>query len=169
MLIAWARRAGVRSEHGLDCAEVADEAFARAWAALPPARFADFPTLARLLSYMRTCVTTTAVDGMRQQTSYEFDLLEALPDTGGTPEQIVVAEVERAALWEIALEVAATPAERVVLVESFVYDRRPRAIHARHPRLFADVAEVYRTKRNLLDRLARNQELRDLYAERARV
>jgi DNA-directed RNA polymerase specialized sigma24 family protein len=166
MLISWASQAGAGGEHGLDCGEIADHAFARAWLALSPQRFADFPTLARLLGYLRACVRTAAIDGRRQHSNRDHDLPEAYADARGTPEQVVLAEIERTALWEIALAMAATLAERVALVESFAYDLPPRAIYERHPQLFPNVGEVYRAKRNLIDRLQRNHELRGLYPER---
>jgi DNA-directed RNA polymerase specialized sigma24 family protein len=156
LLISWAGQAGVHGKPDLDCAESADQAFTRAWAALSPERFADFPNLAQLLSYLRTCVATAVIDGLRQQAPGGLELPKPLPNTGGTAEQIPLMEMERAALWDLALAVAATAAERVALVESFVYNLPPRAIYARHPQLFASVADVYSSKRYLLDRLGRN-------------
>jgi hypothetical protein len=167
MLIGWADRTGVRSDHGLDCIAIADQAFARAWAALTPERFADFPTVGRLLSYLRTCVATTVIDGIRQQTSYWQALPEELPAIDSLPEQLVLAKMERTALWSIVRSAALTQAEWVALVESYAYHLPPRAIHARNPHLFASVADVYRAKRNLINRLQRNPELGGWCAERA--
>jgi DNA-directed RNA polymerase specialized sigma24 family protein len=165
MLSAWAGRSFVCRDHGLDSVAIADQAFARAWAALTPERFANFPTLACILNYLRTCVTTTIIDNVRQQTACTYDLPETHADTAGAPEQIVLAKIERAALWSIVDSVVATQSERIVLIESYTYDLPPRAIHVRHPQLFATVADVYAVKRNLIDRLQRNRELRSLYAE----
>ena len=165
MLIAWAGRSNACSDHGLDCAAIADQAFARAWAALVPERFGNFPTLACLLSYLRACVMTTIIDAVRQQAASGCDLSEAYADTGSMPEQIVLAEIERASLWNILRSAVATQPEQVVLIESFTYDMPPRAIYARHPQLFASVGEVYSVKRNLISRLQRNRELRSLYGE----
>ncbi len=49
------------------CEDLADRALARAWAALSPKRFAAFPSLPALLAYLRTCVTTTAIDAARDE------------------------------------------------------------------------------------------------------
>jgi hypothetical protein len=54
---------------------------------------------------------------------------------------------------------AASEAERIVVVESFAYGMSPREILARHPRLFPDVAAIYGAKRNLFARLQRNREM----------
>lgn len=163
LLIAWVCRSGARISE--DHADIADQALARAWAALTPERFADFPTLARLLSYLHTCVTTTIIDCIRAQATNERVLLEQDTNPSNTPEQIVIADLDRHAVWRIALGVAATPAERVALVESFAYCLPPRAIHVRHPQLFPDVTAVYSTKRNLFERLQRNSDLRRLCQE----
>jgi hypothetical protein len=46
-----------------------------------------------------------------------------------------------------------------------VYGFPPRVIWAHHPQLFADIATVYRTKRNLFERLQRNRDLLQLLEE----
>jgi DNA-directed RNA polymerase specialized sigma24 family protein len=165
-LIAWAGHSSARSAYGLDCTTIADQAFARAWSALTPERFANFPTLEYLLSYLRTCVRTTIIDCIRQQTACGDDLSETHADTGGGPEEIILAKIERAILWDIIHSAVAMQSERVVLIESYVYNLPPRSIYARHPQLFTSIGEVYAAKRNLIERLGRNHELRSLYAER---
>jgi len=82
-----------------------------------------------------------------------------------TPEEIILDQWLHEELWRCVEAVIATPQERTVLIESFVYDLPPRVIHARHTALFADVAAVYNTKRNLLSRLQRNPMIRELRAE----
>ncbi|CAA9541297.1 MAG: hypothetical protein AVDCRST_MAG88-32, partial [uncultured Thermomicrobiales bacterium] len=41
---------------------------------------------------------------------------------------------------------------------------KPSEVHARYPDRFASVADVYRIKRNLLDRLRRSPEIRRFLA-----
>jgi DNA-directed RNA polymerase specialized sigma24 family protein len=165
LLITWARRHSAWSR-GAECADdIADHALARAWAALTPQRFAEFPSLASLLSYLRACVATTAIDCARAQASSERTARRLYRSTATTPEQIVLAGIDRSVLWRTVLSLTATPAERVALVESFAYGLPPRAIQGRHPRLFPDVEAVYGVKRNLLARLQRNRELMRLCDE----
>jgi hypothetical protein len=71
----------------------------------------------------------------------------------------------REELWRIVTSLVVSEQERVVLVESYVFDLPPRAILARHPGLFADVPSVYSAKRNLLNRLQRSRELQRLREE----
>ncbi len=63
----------------------------------------------------------------------------------------------------MASSLAETPAERVVLIESFVNELPPRAILSQYPQFFADIAAVYNAKRNLFTRLRRSEDLRGLY------
>ncbi|MBK9712911.1 MAG: sigma-70 family RNA polymerase sigma factor [Kouleothrix sp.] len=165
MLISWAARCSASATIGEHCDDIADCAFARAWAALSPDRFARFPTLASLLAYLRTCVTSAVIDTMRSETNFEriTQLIEV--EDVATPEQIVLERLERRELWRIVSEVAQTEQERVVVSESFVYGLPPRDILMRHPGLFDGAVEIYTTKRNLLDRLKRCAELRLLYQE----
>jgi hypothetical protein len=159
LLAAWASRSDICTQSGEWVNDIADQALARAWVALTPERFAAFPSLAWLLSYLRTCVKATVIDSARALTSAERALGQLPAGIAETPEQIVLAGIDRDVLWRTMLELATTPAERIILVESFAYGLPPRAIQARHPRLFADVAAVYRAKRNLFARLQRSRDL----------
>ena len=162
LLIAWVCRCGAWAPAGETAADIADQAFGRAWAALTPDRFAAFPTVGQLLSYLRACVTTTIIDNARAQASVERVFSSVRSAAADSPEQIVLADLGRDELWQTVIELAATPAERIVLVETFACGLPPRMIQARHPRIFADVASVYRAKRNVLARLRHNQDLRHL-------
>src|SRR5262245_63062818 len=62
LLIAWVCRCDSYAHSNEPAGDIADQAFTRAWSALTPERFAEFPSLARLLSYLRACVTTTVID-----------------------------------------------------------------------------------------------------------
>lgn len=160
MLINWASQCSAHGSSDEQCDEIADRALARAWSALTPERFGQFPSLAALLAYLRTCVTATAIDAARAQLVREraYGKLEASPIA--TPEELVLDELERGDLWQAALGATTTEQERVVLIESFRRELPPRDILARHPNLFADIGEVYLTKRHLLGRLQRSPEVR---------
>ena len=43
---------------------------------------------------------------------------------------------------------------------SFARDLKPSEIFGRHPRLYESVADVYRIKRNVIERLRRSPEVR---------
>lgn len=165
LLASWAWRYGGRTFSPEECTDIADQAFARAWSALTPERFGDFQSLARLLGYLRACVSTTLIDCIRAQGAGDRAITETQLDTAATPEQAVLADLDNSALWRTALALTANPAERITLIESFVYGLPPRAILERHRQHFADIAAVYSAKRNLLQRLERNGDMQRLYED----
>jgi hypothetical protein len=165
LLAAWAVRASARARLNERSEDIADQAIARAWAALGPERFAAFPSLGALLAYLRVCVTAVVIDGARAQAAHERIAQRLEAGAPPSPEQIVLQRLSLAELWRLVSNFAETRQERAVLVESFVYDLPPRAILARHPELFADVAEVYAIKRRLLRQLQHNPELQRMCEE----
>jgi DNA-directed RNA polymerase specialized sigma24 family protein len=165
LLIAWASKFGAALRTGERCDDLADQALARAWMALSPEHFANFPGMGALIAYLRTCVMTTVIDierarVARERTCYRLDVSSA-----ATPEQIVLEELDRAELWRLVSGLVETEQERVVLVERFVYGYQPHAIQLRHTNLFTDVSMVYRARQNLLARLGRNPQLRSARQE----
>ncbi|HJZ47861.1 MAG TPA: hypothetical protein VKE41_11870 [Roseiflexaceae bacterium] len=160
MLIAWAGQSSVMGSIDEACEDVADRALARAWAALSPTRFASFPNLAALMGYLRACVSATAIDMARARAVRDRAYQKLDPAVTATPEQVVMEELDRADLWRAVLGAIACERERTVLIESFQLNLPPRTILARHPDLFADVAEVYMAKRHLIGRLQRDPNVR---------
>src|SRR4029079_8368422 len=163
LLAAWASRCSASAVLSESYDDLADQAFARAWSALSPERFASFPTLAALLAYMRTCVTTTVIDHARSELSRERMEKSIQGDEVATPEQLVMDQFQRQEIWRLAERAVASEQERVVLRETFVNDLTPRAILRRYPDLFADAHAIYTTTRNLFDRLQRSTEPRPVH------
>ena len=160
LLIAWAHHTSAATEIGEGYEDIADQAFARAWMALSPDHFAQFPHLAGLLAYLHACVTAVAIDYARAQAARRrvFQKLEI--SSSATPEEIVLTEMDQIELWQFVNRLAVSEQERIVLIETFVFDLPPRTIVARHRGMFVDAGMVYATKRNLLARFQRNDELR---------
>jgi DNA-directed RNA polymerase specialized sigma24 family protein len=163
LLVSWAKRCAVSAAIGEPGDDIADHAFGRAWAALSPERFEQFPTLASVLAYLRSCVTSAVIDCARGQQSAERLARAIEVEDVASPEQLFVELSERQEVWAIVHRIAQSEQERVILIESFVYGLPPRAILARYPQLFAGVVDVYNAKRNLFERLKRCQELRAIY------
>jgi DNA-directed RNA polymerase specialized sigma24 family protein len=162
LLITWAQQCSAMPQIGEYCDDIADQALARAWSALSPARFNHFPNLAGLLAYLRTCVAAVVIDCARAQAAHTRALQQLEVRAFVTPEQVFLRELEREELWRLVSGLAETQQERIVLIESFMYDLPPRTILTRHPELFMDVSSVYYAKRNLRARLQRNCELQQM-------
>src|SRR5262249_9704401 len=90
LLMAWSRHSSMRNPAGELCEDIADRALARAWAALSPVRFEQFPNLATLLAYLRTCVTAAVIDSARAQATRERMAQKLELGIVATPEQLVL-------------------------------------------------------------------------------
>lgn len=162
LLIAWARQSSVSFAVSEQCEDIADQAFARAWAALTPGRFAEFPRLAALLSYLRSCVTTVLIDLARAQSSRERTVQKLPVGTAATPEQIVLDLIDQKELWKLVTQMIETPQEALILQQNIVLGIPPRVLLARYPDCFHSINDVYAAKRNLTGRLQRSRELQRL-------
>lgn len=146
---------------GEHCDYFVNAAFMRFWQAIPPERFAAFATTAALLRYLRRCAQCAVIDASRASEPIE-PLDEQLVSEWEAPyslEHETLANIERDSIWQIVAHEVQTEAERVVLEASFTLGMKPGAIAVTYPALFPDVISVYRVKRNVLDRLARCQEM----------
>jgi DNA-directed RNA polymerase specialized sigma24 family protein len=166
LLAAWANQSSTRNIIAEPPEDIADQAFARAWAALSSARFTAFPHIASLLAYLRACVRATMIDQAREQAG-QLRAVQSIVSTGvsAAPEQAVLEELNRTEIWRLIARMTSNPQEQVIVRESLVDALPPRAIQARHPDMFADVMQVYRVKRNLINRFQRNRELQRLWQE----
>ena len=166
LLAAWAAQSSARGLIAEQPEDIADQAFARAWAALSSARFSAFPHIASLLAYLRTCVRATVIDHAREQAGQlrAVQSIEAAV-VSAAPEQAVLEKLDRTEIWGLIIRITSNLQEQIIVRESLVYALPPRAIQARHPDMFADVMQVYRVKRNLINRFQRNRELQRLWQE----
>jgi DNA-directed RNA polymerase specialized sigma24 family protein len=163
LLISWARQASARAPGIEQYADIADRALARAWSALSADHFEQFPSLAALLAYLRACVGAAAIDEARAEATRERAYQKLEPPAVATPEDVVLGALSRDELWQLVAKLVSSEHEQIILVESFVLGLPPRAILERHQDRFADVPEIYGAKRNLLNRLERSRDLRQLY------
>jgi DNA-directed RNA polymerase specialized sigma24 family protein len=165
MVERWVRNNAAFDASGEASEDLVVEAFARFWHAVPPAHFERFPTAAALLHYLQMCAGSVVIDIARSRTSARIASEQLLLQSDGlyaAPEEEVLDQIDRVQFWRHVARELNSDVERVVIKCSFIEDLKPRQIYAAHRSLFASIKEVYLTKRNVLDRLRRNPELRDL-------
>jgi len=104
------------------------------------------------------------IDHAREQAG-QLRAIQSISSTGisAAPEQEVLEEFDRTEIWRLIVQMTSNPQEQIIVRESLVDALPPRAIQARHPDMFADVIQVYRVKRNLVNRFQRNRELQQLW------
>ena len=163
LLIRWARHASARAPAVGHCEDIADRALARAWSALTAEQFSQFPSLAALLAYLRTCVGAAAIDAARAEATRERAYQKLDLPLVTTPEDLVLGALSRDELWKLVDKLVSNEHERIILIESFVLGLPPREILERHQDCFADVPAIYGAKRNLLNRLERSRDLQQFY------
>ena len=166
MVLAWVRQhptsAALREEDDYWI----NRTFERFWSAVGPERFGSFNALAGVLRYVKMCVHSVLMDEVRTQRKAQLEPLgeERVEDADDAPnaEEQVVNEVAAAELWSVILREVADEAERRVAYLSFALELKPAEIQERHPALFAGVDDVYRIKRNVVERLRRSPEIQEL-------
>jgi len=120
--------------------------------------------VAALLKYLKMCVHTVLIDEVRARRVAQQSLaawpaeetLTATTDVGA----VAAARLADDELWDLVSREVTDEAERLLLYLTAGLDLSPRQIHARYPRVFSSIRDVYRIKRNVLDRLRRNQAVR---------
>jgi hypothetical protein len=140
-----------------------NRAFQRFWSAVGADRFAQFPDLPALLKYLKLCVHSVLMDEVRARKAATLTPLDELPETvpaHADAEDNVIGKLAGEQLWAAISNELNDEAEEKVVYLSFARDMKPADIVQRHPRLFASVADVYRIKRNVLERLRRSAEIR---------
>ncbi len=166
VVLAWVRQHPAGSVVREDDEYWVNRSFERFWSAVGSERFVLFPNLAAVLRYLKMCAHSVLLDAVRALGPQPpVPLTEQVVATGAAGGVVDVEELAagEAAVQELLRAIAAElhdEAERLVAHLCLVLDLKPREVYARHPDRFTGVADVYRVKRNLLDRLVRNPAIR---------
>jgi hypothetical protein len=162
----WVRRHPQFGCTGEDSQVFVNRALERLWRSVDKQKLARFEKPVQVLQYLKMCVHSSIIETLRRSVRVDLVYLDDqeqgadLPDPGSQVEPVIVARVERNELWRIVTEHARTEQEKVLVQAALVRGLPPRAIAERYRGLFADVQDVYRIKRNLLERLGRDGRLR---------
>lgn len=147
-------------------APLVNAAFAKFAQALTPAKMGNFSSLAAILKYLKLCVHSVVADEVRsRQTRLLEETLETVEHepAADDPADHVVSSLAAQDLWQIIQEELHSENERVLIYLAYVQGMKPAEISARHRHLFSTVDDVYRVKRNVLERLRRNRRLQALF------
>lgn len=139
-----------------------NRAFSRFWTAVGADRFAQFPDLPALLKYLKLCVHSVLMDELRARRN-AWTSLDEMPES--TPsresdEHDVLGRLASEQLWATILREMQDETERIVARLSFARGLKPAEIYEQEPGRYVDVADVYRIKRNIVERLRRSPEIR---------
>jgi hypothetical protein len=143
-------------------APLVNAAFAKFSQALNPAKIDNFDTLAAILKYLKMCVHSVVADEVRSRQARQYEeTLDSLTQEPASddPADDVVANLSVQGLWQVIQEELNGEDERVLVYLAYVQGMKPSEITSIHHRLFPSVDDVYRIKRNVLERLRRNKRL----------
>jgi hypothetical protein len=129
-----------------------DDAFRRFWQAVSDQQLM-FSTLAGALSYLHLCLNCAIMDTLRL---YSRPREERIPDYGHPDEPLVEDHYYEDELWEIIQSLLPGVKERRVAYLLFHCNMKPREIVRRLPGEFRNEEEIYRLKRNIMERILRN-------------
>lgn len=167
MLISLASRRVVRGLVSEDNTFCVDRAFERFWRATHNGRVHQFDDLASVLKYLKMCLGSVLLDearARRRQAWVSIDSMSPQDAVSADPTTQVDDRLAAGELWREIYAELPDAHERLVAQLSFVAGMSPREILARHPETFHDVFDVYRTKRNMVDRLRRSRCLQERLA-----
>jgi hypothetical protein len=162
LLRSWVRRHPAWHAGIADDEEWITEAVARFWRSMDPERFRSFPCTASILRYLKLCVHCTLLDDVRARSRISLGtrpLDEQIAGELATPER-VSDHLEAQALWDAIRAEVQDETEEVVARSCLVLDLKPREVFETHPAMFSGVDDVYRVKRNLIERLRRSPAIR---------
>ena len=143
------------------------QAFERFWISFTPAKLDKSQGLAAVLRYLQMCVNGAITDAWRKMRHFrleqelgndEQDVSEPDP----TPEDLF----QKNEFWQLIKKKTKAPKEYTVLYASFYLGLSPREILAEYPKEFASVREIYQYKANILERLERDEEIKEFARRR---
>src|SRR3989440_8326801 len=146
-------------------APLVNAAFAKFSQALTPAKMENFDSLAALLKYLKMCVHSVVADEVRARQSRQYEeTLENIEHepAADDPADDVVSTIAAQGLWQVIQEELNGEDERMLIYLAYVQGMKPGEISNQHRRLFPTVDDVYRIKRNVLERLRRNRRLQTM-------
>jgi hypothetical protein len=165
LLVAQAGRRVIRGLVVEDDGFCVDRAFQRFWRACQNGKVHQFNDLASILKYLKLCLGSVLLDEARARRRQAWVSIDDVPPetcVSGDPAAQVLGRLAGRELWAVIDRELADVQERMVARLSFVSGLSPREILARHPEAFQDVFDVYRTKRNMIERLRRSTALKSL-------
>lgn len=133
-----------------------DETFRRFWLAVSEQQL-SFTTLASVLSYLRLCLNATIMDTLR---AFSRSGEESLSNYVESDEEGLLVEnlYQENELWKVIEALLPSEKEKRVAYLHFSCNLKPREIMRYCPGEFANEAEIYRLKRNIMERVLRNAD-----------
>jgi hypothetical protein len=157
MMLGWMRHHPMRKAASRFDGEenYVAQAFARFWLATAGNGHITFKTLAAGLLYLRACLSGTLLDTLR---AYSRPREMSLPESGKPGEPVVEESDDGREVWEIIRGLIPNDREQRVAYLLFHCGLKPREIVRFCQEEFPNVEEIYRLRRNIVERLLRQED-----------
>lgn len=127
-------------------------AFERFWQATAQQRMA-FETFAGALAYLRASLNGAILDTLR---TYSRSKEVPLPGVGEPGEPYIEDQIDSNEFWQILQSMLPNAREQQLAYLLYHCGLKPREVVRFCPQEWSDIQEVYRLRRNIMDRLLRN-------------
>jgi DNA-directed RNA polymerase specialized sigma24 family protein len=157
LVLGWLRRHPRRDmamRHDSEENYVA-RAFDRFWQATAHNQALEFDSLAAALSYLQACLNGTILDTLR---AHARPNLTSLPEPGYPEEPATEDTDDSEEVWEVIVSLLSNEREKRLAYLLFHCGLKAREVVQRCADEFSDVREVYRLRRNIMERLTRNAD-----------
>ena len=131
------------------------QTFERFWQATTLTRRVEFMTLAAALLYLRASLNGVILDTQR---AYARPREVMLPENGEAWELQAEDTIERGEVWEMLQTMLSDEREKRLAYLLFYCGLKPREIIRFCPQEWSDIREIYRLKRNIMERLLHNAD-----------
>jgi hypothetical protein len=131
------------------------QAFTRFWQATAGNQEIEFKTLAAVLRYLRASLNGTILDTLR---TYWRAREMPLPEPGEPGEPLVEDQDNGHELWKVIRSLIPDERQQRVAYLLFHCNLKPREIVYYCSQEFSEVQEIYRLRRNIVERLLRNAD-----------
>ena len=159
LVSGWCRRSGA-TEDELDA--VVSAAWVKFWHGYTAEKLARANgSIAAALGYMKMCARSAVLDERRRRARVQMHEAPAPDDIHGRVAEAEpdVALLDSDAFWELIGQHLRDEREQLVVHLTYEIGLRPAEIYGLYRDRFADVGEVYKMTRNILDRLRRSRLL----------
>jgi hypothetical protein len=131
------------------------QTFERFWQATASTRHVEFMTLAATLQYLRASLNGVILDTLR---AYVRPREVVLPDAGEAGELKAEDASDRSEVWEALQAMLSDEREKRLAYLLFHCGLKPREIMRFCPQEWSDIREIYRLRRNIMERLLHNAD-----------
>lgn len=170
LVVRWLERHPALPMSGEEAQFFLNRAFEKMWRGLTPEKFAMFEDLKSILRYLQMCAHSVVIDFLRRKEQ------KVLLDSVDEAEQMLVSEetavedqitneLEKQKLWDWLEDQFNDEKERLAIYGIFVLGLKPAEVVGEYGRVFQNVKEVYRAKENVVARLRRSQEFKQIWGD----